>query len=536
VKVPGLRTPPEGLVRALLALVVTGVAGWQLAPWLIADATTLISAGHVKDDAFFYSVLVDHYNELGFFTLDGTMPTNGFQPLWMGLLLCLRGLVDSLSSFDLVRQLSWFSYLLFCLSATWMASAGGGWSALVRVGVLSSLALLNRPFQDAVVEGLEPPLALATLSLSLLAVGPLTRRLRAVEADSRRQLSAASMLGLIGAVVFLARTDLFWLTGLFGVWTWWVTKRRTLPAIAVGVAAGMVVVPYLLWNFTEHGSLVPVSGRVKVFLMDSFLAGREQSYWDTEEWRGLISLFGTWLPKTSREAAVALSYGSILAGLGVVFGQRGRRELPDAYRILGALVVLHVAYMQLVYREVRPYTSYYFAPEVFFVALSMGAWFARLTPRLGTVVLLAALMLCSQATWGPMDMKARSYWTHRVKISQDLEQMAQGAPVGSFWPGTLAGVTDLDVTPLDGIIGSHTYFDEVVKLGREVDYALEQGLAYILVNGNPKSFLGEKPPKVKRWSTMDLHKLWERKERFKVVKRRGPWTVLKVLPPKAPEG
>jgi hypothetical protein len=526
-------SPPEGAVRAFLVLVVASVAGWQLLPWLTVDATTLISAGHVKDDAFFYSVLVDNYNDLGFFTLDGTMPTNGFQPLWMGLLLCLRGLVDSLSSFELVRQLSWFSYLLFCVSATWMASAGGGWGALVRVGVLASFMLLNRPFQDAVVEGLEPPLALAVLTLSLLAIDPLTRRLRSGDDDSRRQLIAASLFGLLGALVFLARTDLFWLTGLFVLWTWWVTGRRPLPAIAVGLAAAFVVLPYLIWNVTEHGSLVPVSGRVKVFLMDSFLADRGQSYWDTEEWRGLISLFGTWLPKTSREATVALSYGGLLAGLGIVFGRRGRTTLPDAYRVLGVLVVLHAAYMQLMYREVRPYTNYYFAPEVFFVVLSMGAWLASLAPRLGTAVLIGALMLSSQATWGAMDMKARSYWIHRIKISEDLEAMAKGAPVGSFWPGTLAGVTDLNVTPLDGIIGSNAYFDEVVKSGGEVDYALDKGLAYIVVNGNPKRFLAKTPPKVNRWSMMDLHKLWERKERFKVVKRRGPWTILKVLPKKA---
>ena len=345
-----LRSPPEGVLRVCLTVLVGAFAGWQLLPWLTVDATTLISAGHVKDDAFFYSVLVDHYNELGFFTLDGTMPTNGFQPLWMGLLLSLRAMVDSLSSFELVRQLSWFSYVLFCASATWMVSAGGGWGALIRTGVLSGLVLLNRPFQDAVVEGLEPPLAMAALTLSLLAVDPLTRRLRAADADRRRQLLTASLFGLLGAVVFLARTDLFWLTGLFGLWAWWASGRRPLPAIAVGAAAGLVVVPYLIWNVTEHGSLVPISGRVKVFLMDSFLAEQGQSYWDSEEWRGLISLFGTWLPKTSREVSVALSYGGILVGLGVVFGPRGRKELPDAYRILGVLVVLNAAYMQLVYR------------------------------------------------------------------------------------------------------------------------------------------------------------------------------------------
>ena len=108
-KLPALKAPPERILRPLLSLMVAAIAGWQLAPWLQADAVSLISAGHVKDDAFFYSVLVDRYSEAGMFTLDGTMSTNGFQPLWMGLLLVLRALVDDISSFELVRQLSWFS-------------------------------------------------------------------------------------------------------------------------------------------------------------------------------------------------------------------------------------------------------------------------------------------------------------------------------------------------------------------------------------------------------------------------------------------
>ena len=531
---PVLKAPPEATVRALLALLVSAYAGWQLAPWLTVDAISLISAGHVKDDAFFYSVLVDRYRDAGVFTLDGTMTTNGFQPLWMGLLLVLRALVDALSGFELVRQLSWFSYVLFCAAATWLASRGGGWTALVRVAFIAPCLLLNRSFQDAVVEGLEPPLALAMLTLSLLAFGPLMRRIRDSEADSRAQLIAACLLGGLGALVFLARTDLFWLTGLFLVWAWWVSGRRYLVGIALGLSAGMLVAPYLLWNLSEQGALVPVSGRVKVFLMDTFLESRGQSYWDTEEWRGLISLFGTWLPKTSRMSSVLLSYGLIVVSMAFVFSPKGRQAVPDAYRILGVLVCLHCLYMQLVYREVRPYTNYYFAPEAFFVVLSLGAWFSTLAPRLGTLVLIAALMVSSQATWGALDMKKRSYWTQRIAISKDVEKLAKGAPVGSFWPGTLAGVTDLDVTPLDGIIGSNAYFKDYVQEGREIEYAFEKGLAYIVVNGNPKRFLGDKAPKVDRWSTMDLHKLWEHRERFKVVKRRGPWTLLEVLPAPKP--
>jgi len=228
---------------------------------------------------------------------------------------------------------------------------------------------------------------------------------------------------------------------------------------------------------------------------------------------------------------VVLSYGLVLTGLGIAFSPRGRRELPDAYRLLGVLVALHLAYMQFVYREVRPYTSYYFAPELLFVVLSVAAWLSTLRPRPGVVLMVVLLFAGSRATWGPLDLEPRKYWTQRLQISADLEDLAKGAPVGSFWPGTLAGVTDLDVTPLDGVIGSQAYFEEAVKTGGEIDYALEHGLRYILVNGNPKSFMGKRKPKASRWSTTDLLKVWERRDRFRVAKRRGPWTILEVIDP-----
>ena len=82
-----LQAPPERALRMILTAIVTLVAGGQLFPWLTADAQTLIGAGHLKDDAFFYTELVDRFRASGVFSLDGSMATNGFQPLWMGLLL-----------------------------------------------------------------------------------------------------------------------------------------------------------------------------------------------------------------------------------------------------------------------------------------------------------------------------------------------------------------------------------------------------------------------------------------------------------------
>ena len=110
-RVDWLGRPAPKAARLLLALGVTAWAGWQLLPWLLSDPLALIATGHLKDDAFFYSTLAERVLVEGFFSLDGVTETNGFQPLWMAILVCLKALMPDASSLGLLRGMSWFFYL-----------------------------------------------------------------------------------------------------------------------------------------------------------------------------------------------------------------------------------------------------------------------------------------------------------------------------------------------------------------------------------------------------------------------------------------
>ncbi len=101
-----LRTlPTAGLVDLL--------AGLRLYPFLIWSPQQLTSHGLLRDDAFFYSVIVRNFNALGVVTFDGVMPTNGFQPLWMGLQIILARLLPSVDEVTLLARTSWFCYVGF---------------------------------------------------------------------------------------------------------------------------------------------------------------------------------------------------------------------------------------------------------------------------------------------------------------------------------------------------------------------------------------------------------------------------------------
>ena len=394
------------LWRAGLALVVAAAAGWQLAPWLLETPEVLALAGHIKDDGYFYSVLVDNRATYGFWTFDGEMSTNGFQPLWMVLLWATRAVVpegnspESLDTLTLLCRLSWGCYLLFCVGAVLLVTRRATlWSGLARVVLVGGLVLLNRRFQDAVVEGLEIPLVLALLTATLLIA---TRVVDRAAANPARAWRGALTLGTLGALVFFGRTDLLWLTPALGVWLWLRTGRRWAPLIATGAMAAALVAPYLIWNLLDQGSVMPISGRVKLFLMRESLPTLDD-WRASEEWRGMLSLFGVWLPKLDLWPKALATFGLFLGAQAVAWSPWGRRELGGEVRVLAAVTLVHVLYMHLLYGEIRPYTNYYFAPELLFTTWALAAWAASLRWRPAAFALAAYVLITSSAGWGPLD-------------------------------------------------------------------------------------------------------------------------------------
>jgi hypothetical protein len=66
------------------------------------------------------------------------------------------------------------------------------------------------------------------------------------------------------------------------------------------------------------------------------------------------------------------------------------------------------------------------------------------------------------------------------------------------------------VFPLDGIIGSTWYLDNVVRRQRELAYALQQGIDHIVIHDLPVSALqSPKAPEVKGWSHVGKLTLWQ---------------------------
>jgi len=552
---PDSRVPPQqgtGLAAAggtgtwrsrwagwALSVGVPIVAGIQLVHWLRWAPQKLTIHAILLDDAFFYSVLARNFDRFGFLTLDGEMPTNGVQPLWMLVQIALVKLAPSLSEVSLLAYSSWAFYLLFCFLCVRFLLARGGLGALGGALFFSGALLLNVRFQALVVQGLETPLCLVMIALLLLG---LRGAVRATEPDGG-PLSRAWVirLAILGALCFFARTDLFWIPLVVGAWLAMKRKARPVDLLIYAGLVAILVVPYLAHNYLTQGGLMPISGRVKMYYSRTFY-GAWPAYFASDEWTGMLHAFSDPFPWLAPWAfvwtpllfcgALALAFrrriprGVRPPGKALAPGARPAAALPEmcgssgvALRLLGAALLGHVLCMHLLYRVLEPRSAYYFAPELLWVGLVLAtglSWPAR-HPGASTVarsrrllrgvaaLAAGAALIVAGLAWSERELVPDRYWTKRLDLADDIRELVPvGERAAAFWPGCFAQFSGRLVTPLDGVVGSNEYFQNCVKERRELDYLLERRRPYLatLLAMWPDSSVS--PPRWRTWFHQDL--------------------------------
>jgi len=528
---------PVGRRRTAALAVSLALACASLAsayPWLWWPATRLVSHGLMVDDALFYAVLARNLPGSGFLTLDGVIPTNGVQPLWMliqGTLAC-SGLTG-----DPVRTLAWtaaLSYAAFAFLFGWTVGRQAG-RPLVALCFASGL-VLNAGFRRMTLTGLEVPLALALVLLTALAVDRAGKRAAAQRAGAGDGL----VLGALCAAVFLARTDLFAVPIVVAAWWCGVTgaPRRAKAALAVG--AGMPTAAYLGFNLWTQSSVVPVSGVVKAFYVREAYHDLA-SYLASDSWHGLAAAVAAPVPGLVRvpvEARTFLALAVIGAALAIVL--RMRTRITTGLRLLGIVVPLHLFALALWYRDLRPYCAYYFAPEiawisaVFVIALAHRTpppGDARPIPRRGlaqgavTAGIAAGVLIgCGYYEWRLWPSPV-PYQAARLDLAGDVRaQVPREEALGAFWPGVFAAFSDRPVVPLDGIVGSREQFDRYVRPGRELEAlgpARPAWVALYLPRG-PRELDGAAAPPVRHWTERGLLRVWEARREGLQVRAARP--------------
>ncbi|HEY2733362.1 MAG TPA: hypothetical protein VGI70_05230 [Polyangiales bacterium] len=534
-----------------LAAAVAIAAGLTIYPYLTWPATALIQHGLFVDDAFFYSVVARNAWLHRFLTFDGIQPTNGFQPLWMLLQVVLLKACPHVDPIVVLARSSWAAYVLFAfaLSEYALRLADATPRRMLALAPVAAL-LLQAGFHRLVVSGLEVPLSLLLLILFLTAI----ERLASTPPTDQSSLRLQCVLtGLLAALTFMCRTDLFWCVPL------------ALSVVAVKKRAGaggarwfawflapvaLIVTPYLAWNYTHFDALMPISGRVKRFYLHASYPSL-RAYLHSDEWHGVLSATKSALAlDTWSSGALAGAVALLLLGLSfaaAVWLWRSERSSVSE-KMLSVLVVLHVGYMYLFYRELRPYTSYYFSYVVVWLYLTVSRLLVELSraptvhgQRFAIGMIGGLVVALFVGSWRSAPFPSNELWTRRLELGRGIRQITEpGQTVGAFWPGLLAATSDRDIVPLDGIIGSESYFQNYVKAGREFDYIRARHVKYVAIYLETpiEQLIAQHEAPTGDWRSYGTLRVWQHRAAIKrvvlaepVLSTGGAWYLLELLTP-----
>jgi hypothetical protein len=431
-------------------------------------------------DAFYYLAVADHSVGVPGFTYDGSLPTNGFHPLWQYLLWAV------FSTFGLTGA----SQVVFTFAASVLTSSLGAAlfaTALLRLTSRPFLALLGAvpgvfyalclPFHAhcgaswSFANGMESGLSMlvfGVLARSLFAHGPPAR------GDVRRTL-LVSFLVTLGTLARL--DDVFLLVPFVG----WIllrggTRREQLrAAVSFLVLPVLLIGAYLAYNVSYSGMLLPTSGAAKGGLALGNLGRLLTPFWPV--WL-FGSDYGAWRHEMWR--VLQLGVPLVACGIHVARVTRSRepsaspRSLPPAELalfLLASFVVLKGAYNLLFVRLWHQGHWYFPVSIMTFNALAVHLVERRCGPRgsgrralllatLGALVLGNALVFAKR-TEGH-NQKYFGLWSRREAITAALRAR-----------GLTQGLLDFD----DGILAYSLPSPALSGLGFALDWEAQRARA-----------------------------------------------------------
>lgn len=223
-----------------------------------ADITRILAV--VPDDAAYFFQIAENAASGEGFTFDRINETNGFQPLWLYILipvyLIYRGTPETM-----FRVFMIFQTVLLAVSALIIYNVQ---SRLFpgRVVLACCILFLVFVFLPS-VNGMES--AVLVLMLSVLFALDWGRN-----APAERNMLRGLGIGLIAGLVVLSRLDMIFLIAAIlvfyahGIVTVHGDRRaRAEKLVAFIAGSALVVAPYLIYNRLHFGSVMPVSGALK---------------------------------------------------------------------------------------------------------------------------------------------------------------------------------------------------------------------------------------------------------------------------------
>jgi hypothetical protein len=401
------------------------------------------------DDSFYYLATARNFARGLGFTFDGIHATNGFQPLWMWLLVPIaRAFGDDL---DTLARVVLVGQVALVLAATGALLRLGSAPTSTRSGLAALTPFGGFYFMKVFANGMESAVhyALLVALLWLLAVTD------ARETSAPRRARALFALAAVGAALTLARLT----SVVFAVPALAWAARRWGARWKVALASGAVyIVPlaaYAVANCALYGHILPVSVAIKL--------ERPPGDWST------------------RLLALGTSVGPVAAMLGVLGRRRGGDTACAAELLAGGATAL--ALLDALRGAVVP-EIWTLVPQATLLLLVLSRDPApRVLATPARRYAIATLVLAFGAAEWSARCRAASYapYVEARRAGLWLKDHTPPVAVAAGWDCGIAGAySSRRMINLDGLVNSWAYKTDVLDRGGLSDYLDEAGVDYVV--------------------------------------------------------
>lgn len=473
----------------IAALFLIGLAA-RLSPFL--DVEGRLYWQYMTEDGYLMQTVARNMAiGLGMSTAEGTLLTNGVQPLATYLFAGLHVLAggDKLAGIALVSALSTVvalgsAVLLGRVGEKVFAHSPHGWHlAWVAAGLWFAAPLITRHSMN----GLETGLYHAALMLTMVYFLQ-----HFCTPASHSTWGKRLMLGFLLGLTFLARNDaVFFIAALLAVHLLVPVPNRNdtignrfITCVVAGLFSIVVASPWLINNYLGFGSIVPISGTAQSFSAE---VGRNLP------WVAAHLFENTWLwfpIPSSLETRLPVQLVAALATLAALF-IHGRWVAPKsaqarAHFFIGLLFTAAlVTYYGLFFGANWFLPRYFSAASPFlwlFVFGGIVALVQNISPlakvrKAGGLTALAGLTVMA-AAFAANDFRTGTQHMHKQVVEWTRDNVAPEVWVGAPQTGTLGYFHDRTIN-LDGKVNPGA-LKSLLEHGHILHYTLESPVQYVV--------------------------------------------------------
>jgi hypothetical protein len=443
--------------------VVLWLIGWQARGWISAWPRFV-------DDAYYYLVIARNAAAGHGFTMDRISPTNGFQPLWMWILVPIARVAGG--------DVNLLLLVVQGVCVAIFAVAGGLLCGVVRARIglvpalVAGLLLFFPRIENASLSGMEAALFLLIFAALII------EALRSGALSNPEPRASDARTGALVGLLMLARLDSVFVGLTLAAWVGvqglsggeGTPAERLLRTARKGLVvfwpAVLLLVPYLAWNRLEFGHFVPISGSLKTsFPVPGFNPGHLNA---------------------EHVALLALA----LAGIGVET-RRGASGDPlvKLLAVLSLGLVLHALHAVIFMRW--GVLSWHFAGLIPAGIVGAALLTREIERKLSRSVVVAGMVgLTVLQILALASSISRLGYTFTIGAREAGEWVAENFPpdavIGMKDSGIFSYFAQRRVMNLDGLANSFE-FAEAVCSGRMQDFVLAHGVEFISQHAVPQN-------------------------------------------------